>query len=245
MTDSIFLRIQKLHVEKLIGAVRHNLREIHSVEHTYRHRIEAERSFANIVLRGEAKSELVVEEYRRICAANQIRPRSNGVDVVEAIVSAPTGFPMWEQYFRESVLFLERYWGCPIFSAVIHLDQSNPHVHILVAPFGNMKRLGSELVGYKGANQARMRAFHKEVGERFGFRPYAQYSSCERYDLTIRVCKAIEEDPQRLYVGHLARPLQEAIARSIQRIAPFMPHQSVGVARFLSSRSVDKGLRRR
>lgn len=219
---SIFLRVHKLCNHKLNRALRHNLREITSEHHADRHGIELERSSSNVVLRGASTAEPVIEKYRCIVSEQGVKDRKNGVDIIEAIVSVPAGFVPVKEYFEDSVRFLERYWECPIISAVVHFDQSNPHVHILVAPFRNGRRIGSKLVGYKGTNEARMRAFHGQVGQKYGLVLHAHYTSRERQELTIQICNAIAEDPQRLFHGHLARPVQEAIATNVQRIAPFL-----------------------
>lgn len=226
-SGSIFLRLSKLPKAKLTGVVRHNLRQIDSPFHESRHGIDPVRSPTNVVLRGASSAEEVVEQYRQILSAQGVRERSNGVDLVEVVVSIHAGFERSEEYFEDSVCFMERYWDCPVVSAVIHYDQANPHVHMLIAPFLNGRRAGSKLVGYKGAAEARLQAFHREVGQRYGLRLYSHFTPAEKRALTIKTCAVIAEDPQRLFKGHLARPLQEAISSNIQRIAPFLTQVDV------------------
>ena len=53
-------------------------------------------------------------------------------------------------YFPGVIEWLEDYLGCQIISAVVHLDEGAPHMHVVVLPLRNGRMMGSALVGYKG-----------------------------------------------------------------------------------------------
>ena len=85
------------------------------------------------------------------------RTRSDSVRVVEALVTAsPEFFKGKEEsevraYFTEALNFIEKYQAKDtIISAVVHMDEKTPHMHLCFVPLTEDKRLSAkEIVGNK------------------------------------------------------------------------------------------------
>ena len=85
------------------------------------------------------------------------RTRSDSVRVVEALVTATPEFfkgkkrSEMKAYFEEAVDFIKQHQSPEtIISAVVHLDEKNPHMHLCFVPLTEDKRLcAKEIVGNK------------------------------------------------------------------------------------------------
>ena len=85
------------------------------------------------------------------------RTRSDSVRVVEALVTASPEFFKGKKkaevkaYFTEALAFIEKYQAKDtIISAVVHMDEKTPHMHLCLVPLTEDKRLSAnEIVGNK------------------------------------------------------------------------------------------------
>ena len=85
------------------------------------------------------------------------RTRSDSVRVVEALVTASPDFFKGKKksevkaYFTEALNFIEKYQAKDtIISAVVHMDEKTPHMHLCFVPLTEDKRLSAkEIVGNK------------------------------------------------------------------------------------------------
>lgn len=85
------------------------------------------------------------------------RTRSDSVRVVEALITATPEFFKGKKrseikaYFEEAVDFIKQHQSSEtIISAVVHLDEKNPHMHLCFVPLTEDKRLcAKEIVGNK------------------------------------------------------------------------------------------------
>ena len=85
------------------------------------------------------------------------RTRSDSVRVVEALVTASPEFFKGKKeaevraYFAEALAFIEKYQAKDtIISAVVHMDEKTPHMHLCFVPLTADKRLSAkEIVGNK------------------------------------------------------------------------------------------------
>ena len=85
------------------------------------------------------------------------RTRSDSVRVVEALITATPEFfkgkkrSEMKAYFEEAVDFIKQHQSPEtIISAVVHLDEKNPHMHLCFVPLTKDKRLcAKEIVGNK------------------------------------------------------------------------------------------------
>lgn len=203
----------------MLGAVRHVLREIRGVAYEHRQAIDPGRTLLNRIIRGAATSDVVMASHEAL--ASTVKNRKDGVQAVEILISCPIGFKDHPTYFEDAVTFFERFWSCPILLAVSHLDQTNPHLHILIAPFKGGRRCGSDLVGYKAAREALHRTFHQEVARKFGLELRSHLTIQERKYIVHKVMADIAGDPDRLLSGHLGTELSEILFAAAHRLSRF------------------------
>lgn len=96
------------------------------------------------------------ESEKQIAAAG-CRTRSDSVRVVEALVTASPEFfngkkkAEVKDYFTEALDFIQKYQSKDtIISAVVHMDEKTPHMHLCFVPLTEDKRLSAkEIVGNK------------------------------------------------------------------------------------------------
>lgn len=114
------------------------------------------------------------------------RTRSNSVVALDAIYTASGEFfkdksnEEKNQFFRDCLEFHQRKFG-HVISAVIHYDETTPHMHILSVPLTQDGRLSArEIVGNR-ANLSRMQTeFFEQVGKGYGLERGVQMDGQEK-----------------------------------------------------------------
>lgn len=211
--------LKKIKGRALLGALRHNLREIASTVHEHRHAIDSSKSCYNVILRGARTSAEVKSLHDQLKEKNAIkRLRHDHVAAVEVVVSTPASYSDPLSYFEAAVVFFERFWGQPIVSAVAHFDQPAPHVHLIVAPFSQGRCIGSSLVGYRTQIAALARTFHTEVGGPFGFELKAQLTAADRLAISNKFIAQILQDPERALSGHMGHVFRKLLIDGAERL---------------------------
>lgn len=75
-----------------------------------------------------------------------------------------------QSFYEECTRWAEAVFGVPVLSSVIHLDQGQPHCHVILLPLVGGKRMqGGSLYGKASDLRARLDKFYEEVGYRYGF----------------------------------------------------------------------------
>lgn len=114
------------------------------------------------------------------------KTRSNSVVALDAIYTASREFFKGksneenDQFFRDCLQFHQRKFG-HVISAVIHYDETTPHLHILSVPLTHDGRLSArEIVGNR-ANLSRMQTeFFEQVGRGYGLERGVQMDGQEK-----------------------------------------------------------------
>lgn len=114
------------------------------------------------------------------------KTRSNSVVALDAIYTASGEFFKGksneenDQFFRDCLQFHQRKFG-HVISAVIHYDETTPHLHILSVPLTQDGRLSArEIVGNR-ANLSRMQTeFFEQVGKEYGLERGIQMDGQEK-----------------------------------------------------------------
>ena len=117
--------------------------------------MDTARSHLNFHL-GTPQRKYRAEAEKQIAEAG-CRTRSDSVRVVEALVTASPEFFKGKKkaevkaYFTEALTFIEKYQAKnTIISAVVHMDEKTPHMHLCFVPLTADKRLSAkEIVGNK------------------------------------------------------------------------------------------------
>lgn len=102
------------------------------------------------------------------------KTRSNSVIALDAIYTASGEFfkgksnEECNQYFRDCLEFHQRKFG-HVISAVIHYDETTPHMHILSVPLTQDGRLSArEIVGNRTKMSQMQTAFYEQIGRDYG-----------------------------------------------------------------------------
>ncbi|WP_207225026.1 plasmid recombination protein [Rivibacter subsaxonicus] len=163
------MRMKKLPSTTLLPAARHNRRAI-ATENARSLRIDCSSSHRNIVLRGPDTPEAVVQFAKDLMAAGGARlVRKDAVACVEIVFSLPVRSEVDPaSYFTACTEWAEAHFGCPVLSSDIHLDEAQPHCHVLLLPMVDGRMRGSSLVGDRQKLAEHHERFHADVASKFG-----------------------------------------------------------------------------
>ena len=189
MAETQLLSVKKLKsIDLLKNALKHNLRQIPRELGENRH-IDPEKCSLNLNLAGGTDPTKIAHETKaKIVEATGKKLRRNGVLALEYVVSLrPNTVVDINGYFPAVIEWLEDYLGCPIISAVVHLDEASPHIHVIVLPLRNGRMMGSALVGYKGDLAALKQSHFKCVGQSYGLTMAESIPKFKRYEISRRV----------------------------------------------------------
>ncbi len=164
-----------LSIERITGSTKvkaaavHNLREPAS-PYTDRSHINAQCSHMNVVMDGPGTStEVCALSASLLAAAGIKRLKSNAVRALEIVFTWPFDTQVHPQgYFDDCVAWAKSYFDVPVLSTVIHLDESEPHCHMLLLPLVNGRMNGSRLHGGTPQLRAMQNSFHKSVSSHYG-----------------------------------------------------------------------------
>lgn len=149
----------------------------------YNNRVQPGMDFLNVnLIQSNNWMQDIQDEINRAGA----KTRSNSVIALDAIYTASGDFfkdkstEECNQYFRDCLQFHQRRFG-HVVSAVIHYDETTPHLHILSVPLTHDGRLSArEIVGNR-ANLSRMQTeFFEQVGRGYGLERGVQMDGQEK-----------------------------------------------------------------
>lgn len=172
--------------QTLEDALKHNLRLIKVEESTaYNSTLSSKNQLLCDIdspQKGRAKLNKLFTQYG-------ISPKRR--DYVQAIellftVSPDDATDIAQSYFEASYSWVQRYYGEElVINAVIHRDESEPHLHILIAPLFKTEtgyRLAGSIMNKERERRKAKTAFNTEVAEWFGFHveTFAEYHDDKR-----------------------------------------------------------------
>ena len=161
------MRIEKRKRQDISGIQRENNRTAAE----YNNRVNREQSELNLPL---IQSDNWTQDIRAEIERAGARTRSNSVIALDTLYTAsPTFFEgktqkQTDDFFRDCLQFHQRQFG-HIISAVIHYDETTPHLHVVSVPLTADGRLSArEIVGNK-QNLSRLQdEFFEQVGKGYG-----------------------------------------------------------------------------
>ena len=183
----------KKNPSNLLNAAKHNLRQMPSG-----HQIDQSRSPLNYVLRGPSSPEGINELLLELCRDASIEltnARKDHVQAVEVLISLEfepkNGC---RPFFEACVNWIEARFGSRnVLSAVVHVDESRPHVHILIAPIFEGRLCGSKLIN-RSALARQKKDFESQVGQVFGIKfPPASINSKSKLKIAKLVCQHLSD----------------------------------------------------
>ena len=160
-------------VSHLRAALMHNSREL-AVQVGPYNEIDPGRMSKNIVLRQRGTvDETMFWVYETIRAAglDPHRVRKDAIYGIEVVfICLPPEGEDTASFYEECTRWAESHFGVPVLSSVVHLDQGQPHCHVILLPLvEGMRMRGGALYGKPSDLRARLDKFYEEVGYRYGF----------------------------------------------------------------------------
>lgn len=161
-------------VGHLRAALMHNSRELAAQVGSYND-IDLGRVSQNIVLRERGTvDETMLWVYQTIKEAglDPHKVRRDAVYGIEVLfICLPPEGEDIQSFYEECTRWAEALFGVPVLSSVVHLDQGQPHCHVILLPLVGGKRMqGGSLYGKASDLRARLDKFYAEVGYRYGFK---------------------------------------------------------------------------
>jgi hypothetical protein len=150
---------------RLLRAGKHNLREMPVPA------ADPARSHMNVVLRGPGSAWEVRALAVRLREDMGIEPkRKDATIAAEILFSLPAGMAIdTSSYFAECVAWVEGAFGADgVFSAVVHYDEPNPHLHVLMLPVRHGIWRSSGVFGRKPEVHALQGDFFRQVASKYG-----------------------------------------------------------------------------
>lgn len=163
------MRLQKRKATALYGLQKEARREL--PKNQYNNMVNLQNSQDNIHLRD---SNNWLMDTRKIIQAAGARERSNSVVGIDSVYAAS---PEWfrekseeeiTQYFRQCLRFHEEHYG-KVISAIVHMDETSPHLHVMSVPLTQDGRLSArDLIGNREQMRQLQTEFYEQVGKQFG-----------------------------------------------------------------------------
>lgn len=161
------MRIEKRKKQDVSGIQRENNRTAAE----YNNQVNRERSGLNLPL---IQSQNWMQDIRAEIDRAGARTRSNSVVALDTLYTASPAFfegktrEQTEDFFRDCLQFHQRQFG-HIISAVIHYDETTPHLHVVSVPLTADGRLSArEIVGNKKNMSHLQDEFFEQIGRDYG-----------------------------------------------------------------------------
>ena len=161
------MRTEKRKKTDLGGIQKENLRTATE----YNNQVKPGMNVFNVVLK---ESNNWLQDINNEIKAAGARTRSNSVVALDTLYTASHEFFQGktneenDTFFRDCLKFHERHFG-HIISAVIHYDETTPHLHIISVPLTQDGRLSArDVIGNKAKMSKTQDSFFEQVGKGYG-----------------------------------------------------------------------------
>ena len=199
-STTLFFSVQKINSRpQVLAALRHNKRAIQAELGAWSH-IDSTKIRANYCLDGFETPESgyaalndAIQRYNN----NHIRKiRRDAVIALETVFSLPAGRSdvNLQAFFDKCLAWCKKeFQKSNILSADVHLDEANPHMHVLLGCVRPDELIGSNSVGYAASFNRRNLRFFDEIGTRYGLAsPTRGINKKERKALAHRVLLTLQ-----------------------------------------------------
>ena len=203
-----------------LNAARHNLREIQAeLRGRPGERIDPRRCRLNRILSGP-ETAVAVEALmlRLIEEAGAVVRRKDTIQMFEVLISVDEEIKDLPGFFEDARLWMVSHYDCPLVSAVVHYDESTPHMHLLFVPLRNGKLDGHDIMGTPAVLSRMQTDFQKSIGAKHGLESKQRYSASERGSLVELAFNELKRKPHRLNEANVAFSVKKALSRSIQDV---------------------------
>lgn len=202
-------------------AAKHNKREnVKSLIESGR--VDEDKIQLNYSLGGATDSAGVVALAAGLAASIGFKPiRKDYVQAIEAVFSLPKETSIeTSSYFADCVAWCcDRFGASNILSADVHLDESTPHCHVLIAPIQDGCWVGGKMIDRKVNTPALRRSFNRNIAAPRGLKMAAQLRGQPKAEAVAMVITAIETNHRE----RIASPLWQAERAAIEgNPAPYL-----------------------
>lgn len=160
--------------------------------------------------------------------------RPNKGLAIEWLFTVTPGFECnYLALYKKSLEWLQKWHpGCPIVYAIIHFDEADPHMHVVMVPLAGKRMPASKILGYKGLSSARSIDLYEQVGKKFGLSHPTRLMGAAKKRAAEIVIKVCERSSYRTKLGKLWLPLVMAIK---SRPEPFI--DALGISLFYEEKA--------
>lgn len=137
----------------------------------YNNKVAPGMDIFNVVLK---ESDNWLQDINNEIKAAGAKPRSNSVLALDTLYTASSEFFQGktneenDKFFRDCLRFHERHFG-HIISAIVHYDETTPHLHIISVPLTQDGRLSArDVIGNKARMSKTQDEFFEQVGRGYG-----------------------------------------------------------------------------
>ena len=225
MNDGYFMAVKSIGLSKVGGrkgctletAAKHNKRELVQ-ELAERGRIDASRTPQNFCLAGAADSDGVSQLAMQLMASIGTSPdkkRRDFCQAVEVVFSLPAATTIdIVKYFGACAAWCgERFGAETILSADVHLDESYPHCHVLIAPIHDGRWAGGKLID-RASTRALWESFRRNVAMAYGLRMADRLTGARKSGAVALALAWVETQDSQLFRSPLWQPIRQALERN-------------------------------
>ena len=230
MSADYLMAVKSIGLSKLGGrkpctlavAAKHNKRELaHELEE--RGRIDPYRARLNYSIAGAIDSAGVVTMVSQLMESIGISPskmRRDYCQAVEIIFSLPANTKIdIRRYFADCFEWCSARFGAEnVLSADVHLDESTPHCHALIAPIQSGRWVGGKPIN-RNNTKALQESFAQQVASVYGLKMAERLTGSRKGEAVAKLLGHIEKHDRGLLVSPTWQPLRQAIERNP---APFL-----------------------
>ena len=173
MPDFCILRLRKRTLKAAAAMARHALREDDTPN------ADATRSHCNVVLGGRGHNAQQVLAQMK-AATDPLAKRKDAVRCIEFLIAASPSINQWDEskqdrYYKSALAWIgDRFGGGRnVHLAVLHRDETTPHLQVLLAPIlhspdGTKKLAANKLIGGPAGLKKLQDDFAAQIGQQFG-----------------------------------------------------------------------------
>ena len=191
--------MDKYHRKDVVGIERENERD-ENYRSKVNPQIDHERTSNNYHIVGRTETYLSYID-KRIKEINQKRKIKDDAVLINSFILGSDGEffsalsqEQQEDFFRDCTMFFaDRYGEENIISAVVHMDETNPHLHLNLIPVLNGRLCSKQLFDRK-ALRSLQSDFHEQVGKKWGLQRGKEGSAAEHLDTAAFKLKKMKEE---------------------------------------------------
>ena len=206
----------------LTSAAKHNKREL-AQELETRGRIDGDRVSLNYSITVTVNAAGVVAKALQLMESigtNPDKMRRDYCQAVEIVFSLPAETAIdTQRYFTDCFTWCCLRFGAEnILSADVHLDESTPHCHALIAPIQSGRWVGGKVIDRTNTKALQL-SFAKQVASVYGLKMAERLAGSRKGEAVAKLLGHIDKHDRGLFLSPTWQPLRQAIERNP---APFL-----------------------